>query len=901
MSFGPFLFAAPWALTALIALPALWWLLRATPPPPSRAQFPPTRLLLEVKTEEQSRERAPWWILLFRALAAAMLIIAFARPSLAPSPAAQAAGGRTLIVIDNGWTSAPFWAEARAAADATIAEAERANAPVFLLETAPQIRPRDPAEAMTAADARIRVARMNPQPWRPDRDDAAKRLQRSSDHFARIVWVSDGLDDGGAHVLAETLKARGPVVVRTPSETARALVAGAVTPQGVEVTARRALNGLAIGAVAAETIEGRALGAAPLNFLGGLSAHARIVLPPEIAARTARVRIVGEPGAGAVRLLPAGAGRPFVGLIDPGSVGQPLLSEIFYAERALQPYASLQHGTVPELIAERAQALILPDASPLTPSDREALGHWLDGGGLLIRFAGPRLANDADELLPVRLRPGSRTLGGALAWEQPLNVAAFPDDSPFAGLQVAHDMVVRRQVLAEPASLESARVWARLTDNSPLVTAQTHGHGLIVLYHTSAAPDWSDLPLSGMFVEMLRRTLAFSGRSDGAGERVTAGGPYAPTRLIDGYGVLAPAPQDAQPIAAERFALAIAGPTSPPGLYERSGVSAAIDAARPDEELKPLALPGGVARSGLRTLIEQPLAGYFFGLAALMLALDLFVSLFLAGRLPRFGRASTSVAALLLALALIPHDARAQSFQSPYSIPRRTSAEERDPTLTLHLAYVRTGDARVDRTSAAGLSALSETLRERTSVEPGAPVPVDLARDDLSIYPFLYWPAPSSPQHLSDAALANLERYLAVGGLLLVDTRDAGSGASSRRPAETMLAGLDAPPLEPVTDDNIVAHSFFLLRSFPGRALAPKLWAESASAAQSRDGVAALFVGDGDWAAAWSPEAALAGGARQREMALRFGVNIVMVALTGNYKSDQVHLPALLERMGRGQ
>ena len=886
MNFGPFLFAAPWALAALVALPALWWLLRATPPPANRAQFPPTRLLLGLKTEEQSRERAPLWLVLFRALAAALMILAFARPSLAPSAAALAAGGRTLIVIDDGWTSAPFWAEARAAASAAIAEAERGNAPVFLLTTAPDIRPRDPGEAMTAADARLRLARLDPKPWRPDRADAARRFAQTQGTFARIVWIADGLDDGGARTLAEALKARGPVVARMPARTSRALVAGSVTPQGVEVTARRSSTGEIVGAVAAETLEGRALGAAQLDFNGGLSAHARIQLPPEIAARTARVRIVGETGAGAVRLLPAGAGRPFVGLIDPGGVGQPLLSELFYAERALTPYASLQHGSVQQLINMRAQALILPDASAVTPSDRTALTRWLDQGGLLVRFAGPRLANEADDLLPVRLRPGSRSLGGALAWEQPLGVGAIPDDSPFAGLNVARDVVVRRQVLAEPASLETARVWARLSDNSPLVTAAARGHGLIVLYHVSAGPDWSDVPLSGMFVEMLRRTLAFAGRADGAGQRVIAGGPYAPQRLLDGFGVLAPAPSDAQSIPAERFALSQPGPTSPPGLYERAGVSAAIDAARPDEALTPLALPEGIARSGLRTLATRPLAGYCFAAAALMLALDLLISLFLMGRLPRIGRAGASAAAALLFFAAAPHDAHAQSS---------------DPTLTLRLAYVRTGEARIDRTSAAGLEALSQTLRERTSVEPGAPVAVDLARDDLSPYPFLYWAAPSSPQHLSDAALANLDRYLAIGGLLLVDTRDSGRGNSTQRPAATMLAGLDAPPLEQVTGDHVAAHSFYLLRSFPGRTQSTKLWAEAASAAASRDGVAALFIGDGDWAAAWSGQLNLEGGVRQRELALRFGVNMVMVALTGNYKADQVHLPALLERMGRSQ
>lgn len=881
MSLGPFLFGAPWALAALLALPALFWILRATPPSPTRTPFPPVRLLLGLKTEEQARERAPLWLVLLRALAAALLILAFARPSLAPNAADAAQGGRTLIVIDDGWTSAPFWSETRQAASAAAAEAERSGAPVFMLLTAPAARPRDVGEAMTAADARARVGRLEPKPWRPDRADAATRLSQTDLQFERIIWITDGLDDPGARTLAEVLQQRGPVTARVPVQTARALISGSVTPQGVAVEARRARDGAPTLAVAAETAEGRALGAAEARFDGDAqSATARIELPPEIAARAARVRIVGEQSAGAVRLLPAGASRPFVGLVDPGGAGQPLLSELFYAERALQPYASLQRGGVTALINARAQALVLPDASRVSPTDAAALERWINAGGLLVRFAGPRLANDADEFLPVRLRPGFRTLGSALAWETPLAVGAFPQDSPFAGLSSPADVQVRRQVLAEPTSIEEARVWATLSDNSPLVTAQARGRGLIVLFHVSAGPDWSDVPLSGLFVEMLRRTLAFAARTDGAGEREISGGPYQAQLLLDGYGAMEAPPADATPIAPEAFALAIPSPATPPGLYERTGVSAAIDAARADESLSPLALPNGVRRAGLRATIERPLAGWLFGAAALMLAADLLIALLLIGRLPQLARRGGAAALLALAVMAAP-DAHAQSRD--------------DPTLEIRLAYVRTGDARLDRQSAAGLQALSDVLAQRTSVEPGPPIAVDLARDDLAAYPFLYWPAVAAPRRLPDTALSNLDRYLATGGLLLVDTRSAGGG--NERPAAAMLAGVDVPPLEQVTADHVLGRAFYLMRAFPGRTPNAQIWAESASAAEARDGVASLFIGDGDWAAAWSGGADIS--ARQQELSLRFGVNLVMVALTGNYKADQVHVPALLERMGR--
>lgn len=885
MTIGPLVFAAPLALLGLLTLPILWWLLRATPPPPARAVFPPARLLLGLKTEEQSRERAPLWLVLFRALAAALLIVGFARPSLAPQAAeATGGGGRTLIVIDDGWTSAPFWNEAKNAAIVAARQAESGDGQVFLLRTAPQLRPSDAGEALSGADARGRIAQIEPSAWRPDRADAMRRLNDLSGNFSRIYWISDGLDDQGAGEFARALAARGPVTARLPSRAARALTYAAVTEKGVEIEARRGPGGGGEGAVAIETQQGRSLGSAQLRFNGDV-ARAIVELPPEIAQRAARVRIVGEESAGAVRLMAEGASRPRVGMVDAAGEGQPLLSELYYVERALSPYASLQRGEVRSLIDARVQAIILPDASSITPGDRAALERWIERGGLLVRFAGPKLADEAGDPLPVRLRPGARAIGGALAWERPQHIKEFDAESPFSGLTIPGDVAVRRQVLAEPSSVAQARVWATLEDGSPLVTAAQRERGLVVLYHVSAGPDWSDLPLSGLFVDMLRRTLAFAGRAEGAAEEREAVGPYVAQRLLDGYGALEPAPREAPQVPAEQFARAIASPASPPGLYERAGIAGAIDAARANEPLTALQLPNGVQRAGLSLRFDRPLTGFFLGLAALMLAIDLLIALFIAGRLPHIRLPKFGAAALLL-LVLLP------------LAPREAEAQPADPTQNLRLAYVRTGDSRIDARARDGLVALSAVLRDRTSVEPGAPMAVDLARDDLSPYPFIYWAAPDNPHPLPDAALANLDRYLRLGGLLLVDTRDAGR-SSTGRPAALMLQGLDAPPLETVTTDHVVAKSFYLMRAFPGRSVSTRLWSESASASESRDGVASLFIGDGDWAGAWASDAGLPNGARQRELALRFGVNLVMVALTGNYKADQVHIPALLERMGR--
>jgi hypothetical protein len=395
---------------------------------------------------------------------------------------------------------------------------------------------------------------------------------------------------------------------------------------------------------------------------------------------------------------------------------------------------------------------------------------------------------------------------------------------------------------------------------------------------------------------MLHRTLAFAGRASGASNTEPASGPWIPERLLDGYGALAPPGSDARSIPAEAFAKARASPETPPGLYTRANApGVALDAAAPNEALQPLTLPSGVARIGLEGARTRQLGGPLLALAAAMLALDLILALALAGRLPHLPRRAPALAALLLAAIVLAPQARAASEGAVAA------------TLGTRLAYIRTGDTRLDRLTEAGLEGLSQVLRDRTSVEPGAPIGVDPARDDLSPFPILYWAAPDQPQRLSDAAVANLDRYMRLGGLIFLDTRDADKAQSrgdAPGPAAILLQGLDAPPLELVAGDNVLTKTFYLMKSFPGRFARTRIFAESASAAAARDGVPALMIGDGDWAPMWADApgggdfSPLEGRSRQQEMALRFGVNLVMLALTGNYKSDQVHVPALLQRLG---
>ncbi len=952
MTLGPIGFLQPWILVTLAALPAIWWLLRFTPPTPRVVEFPPTRLLKELKPTEETSARSPWWLTLLRMLLAALLILALARPVLNPDRESFAGEGPLLLFVDNGWASAADWESLREAITAAVDQADRDGRNILLISTASgdAIAEQVPADAV-----RERIIGLLPEPYAPAREALAASLQDSLEPKSgySVVWLSDGLDYGHGEAFAAALgklAEGGSLTLLKPSPSEAPLGLGQARAEG-GVLAGRVIgseDGPRSGHVRALTGRGEPLGEAPFTIeKGKREAIAPFDLPLEIRNQVARLQIKGNRSAGAVHLLDARSQWHRVGIVSGESreEAQPLLSPLYYVERALTPYADVVtpnelniSTAVSDLIdKQRVSTIVLADIGKLIPGTQEQLEQWLDKGGVLIRFAGPRLEQGGDELLPVVLRRGGRSLGGSLSWSTPQQLSPFEDASPFKGLDVPQDVRVNRQVLADPAAAVDAEVWATLADGTPLVTAARQGDGWMVLFHVTANSDWSNLPLSGLFVEMLRHTIALGpsqvnagGEEDGARAEAasltrTATAALAPIQTLDGFGQLVSPPLRAAPIAPDRFDKTKPRPDHPPGYYGPSTATRALNIVKVGATLQPLAEVEGASAANFYALKKPFALEPWLYLAALALfALDILAVLALSAGLrfrQRWGSRGASAAAVFFALALALLALRAPSMAQGNQPPASRAQTDDDfalqASLKTRLAYVRTGDAEIDRTSEDGLSGLSKVLGARTALEPGTPMGVDIESDNLTFFPLLYWPVREDTEPLSDETLAKIDAYMKQGGMIVFDTRDqerVAYGGKQGRALNRLIGRLDIPALEPVPANHVVTRSFYLMNSFPGRWDGGSLWVEAvpedesgrSERARRTDGVSSVVITSNDFASAWALDEAnrplfpvLPGGEGQREMAFRAGVNLVMYALTGNYKADQVHVPALLERLGQ--
>lgn len=909
LNLGPIAFAAPWLLLGLAVLPLLYWLLKVTPPNPRTISFPAIRLLADLVHREETPNRTPLWILILRILLAALVILALSRPLLNPA-ATLPGGGPLLLVVDNGWAAARDWPARLAAMDGLIDQADRQGRTVTLLSTAPSANGDPPAMVgpMPAGAAKRQAQTMAPMPWPVDRAAAVTALRAFQPQgVPYVVWLSDGvaaagptgLADPAAAELVTLLRRLGAMEVRGdgPERPALLIRPPVLEGTGLRVPVERSDPGLPLPVtLRAQGADGRLLGAATVTLAAGQArAEVALDMPTELRNDLASLRLEGQDSAGSVLLTDERWRRRPVGLVSGRADGeQPLLSDLYYLERALAPYAELRKGTIGDLLDRSLSVLILADVGSLGEAEVARLSAWIEGGGVLLRFAGPRLAQNADTLIPVPLRAGGRALGGALSWDTPAGLAPFAEDSPFHGLALPADVTVKRQVLAEPGIDLASRTWARLADGTPLVTAERRGRGALVLVHTSAGPDWSNLALSGLYVDMLRRVVALSAGVAG-GE---AAGTLAPRAIMDGYGRLADPPGTVFPLAAADLTGPVS-PRHPPGYYGPAespralNLSPSVPAmATPDALLA--GVPKGLYAGGTETELKPTL----LTMALILGLIDLAIALSLRGLLPRLpGRSAAAGLALLLAAGLlVGGEARADD------------ARAIEATAQNWLAYVRTGDGSVDTISKAGLEGLGRVLADRTAVEMAGAMPVDLDSDDLSFFPLIYWPLTDGQASLSETARARLNDYMRQGGMVLIDTRTpSAAGEGPGGPGlEALLRGLDIPPLAPVGAEHVLTKAFYLLGDFPGRYSGGELWAEAREDNASNDGVSSILIGSNDWAAAWAMDErgrplypVVPGPERQREIAYRVGINIVMYALTGNYKADQVHVPAILERLGQ--
>ncbi len=919
-------FMQPVLLSALLALPLLWYILRVTPPAPKTIFFPATRFLSGLVSEEQTPDSSPWWLLLLRLFMIALMIIALARPVLNPADSILGQGP-VRLVIDNDWAAAQTWTQQMSAAEEFATQAAREERDIYIIPTTASIGEDKPVQfgPLAESDALSILRGLTPNSWNANYDVLLALLKDKKENVSyHNIWISNGLDAGGSSKIIKELQTQGglhyimPKAERAPlllRPTKRAMAKRTKdanqntsdihidldAPDGIieslPVTVQAVIQGGNI-ADTQTTILNKDERPQTISF----------EVVESLQSKLSQFRVSGRRGAGALFLLDDQFKKRHICIAGSAQSDKsaPLIEETYFIRRALEPFAKITLDDPLKLIEGGASVIILPDISAMTTQTLNTLENWVKEGGLLLRFAGPKMADatTGQFLLPVNLRAGGRSLSGSLSWDEPQTIDTFSETSPFYGLDIPLDISISQQVLADPAQDLEGKIWAQLSDGTPFITASGMDKGMVVLIHTTANTEWSNFAISGLYVSVLKRIIQLAGTSATQTSKVFSN--LDPLVIVDGYGGLITPPAAVHPLPAGDLGKTRPSAKHPPGLYGNAQTQFALNIGTNQPPLVTTKnFPISVAVSQYETDYEIDIMPYLLYAALILFCIDWLIMIFLIGSgLPTFKWPSRKAAMILLTFALFfSHAGQARA------------SEDRDIQFAkgLYLAYIETGDQALDATTARGLESLSAALIQRTSVEPSGVVGLDLVQDDLAFFPLIYWAVSDTQKQFPDKALKNIQAYLDHGGTIIFDTRDQNRSVTSMmntpnaKALRRITASLNIPPIAPIADDHVLSRSYYLLKGYPGRYSAGTLWLEQQSVS-GRDNVSSVLIGSNDWAGAWADARNSRDGytrfgdnknARQQELSIRFGINLVMYALTGNYKADQVHIPHILERLGK--
>ncbi|MBC6445034.1 MAG: DUF4159 domain-containing protein, partial [Alphaproteobacteria bacterium GM202ARS2] len=809
-----------------------------------------------------------------------------------------------LLVIDNGWATAAHWHTHMQTLRDTLA-----SLPDHRFILLPTATPPDPntLSILSARQAQTALDSLNPHPWHPQNAIIAQTLTNKDtntprlNHLSAILWSHDAIDSPDKNTLKDTLQAHAdrlnipfysltepslslPIVLAPPPKTAQPqLLAYVLTPPTLPT--QRADS--------------------PSYHLQGFDADNRLLFdkPLTLDSQETPVYASAEQAhflhqlhnlrlrtpqhqrhAATVLLRDSQSRQPSIFVLNPSSESPPpLLNSNHYITQALN--RPTRNASLANALKQKADIIFWHDQTTRIPTDEQShLLSWLEQGGILVRFASPHVQDlDADpNLLPAPLYEITASTRGFLADSTDSSTLHFAEHSPFHQLPSTPTHIAPTFAFIEPPP--DVHIWAYTDDHRPLISARRVGNGWLVFFHTPLHPLRSDLALDTLFptiLATLTRLRTYQGSTSLNSH--TPSTLWQPLQLLDGWGQLSSPTATTQALNAD----ARPSPQTPPGIYATTYERRALNLG---DNLSP-PIPFINAPPPLQPTPPQhnqhTLQGWLLTAIILLLAIHTLLLLRRAHRPSptqpsRLSTTSTATAAaLVFCYAFFPCLTSAQDLagDAPFYAPR--------------IGYMLSNDKEQDSLSHKGLSQLTRFINARTVAQLAEPLALTPQSPLLPFVPLIYWPVTSSNTPLSPQDTRTIEHYLSKGGIILFDTLT---------PKANLEPSLSLPPLTPIDDEHTVTRSFFLLPlNLWRKTNTPVPWSDHH--AQAHIPTASVFASQQNWAQLWQnhlympQHPSLTGILTQQTLAMRFGLNLVLYALTGNYKRDQIHALTIIERL----
>ncbi len=596
------------------SLLALFWAMRTTAAKPEEIEFGAMFIIEQLAPTNAVANKADLVAKIVFSAAVTGMVTAAAGPKFTSAPSFPEEGA-VHITIDNGPGNAHGWETVVDNTREIIGYAYEDKRDVIFTYLAPGEDGKVfTTEPMNAALAVSELEKMQPVSWGVDLQAALENINGMNSEISATFYMSDGLQHELTYEFAQALNEQGPLSVYDNKDKSTLMMPAQIVNGQYQLSAKRADT-----KAESFTLTGfagtQAVGSEQLVFEDGQREASILFSPIKHGVNINDITAfrLAEESAVNTTVLVSGNNKPrSIGIATKNKQlknenfdfeSLSLNTEMPYLIAALEPIAKIHFGTIAELIGSgNISNLIIPDEMHISEDDAKIVHDWVQQkGGAQFRFAGPNLARDAhinDPLLPLDLLKGAAPVQQDRASGEPaLEIAEFPNTSPFYGVEIQKpDPNISKILIPDPAyRLREENIWAKLTDNTPLVVTATLGNGRIVYFNTSANLSYSDFPFYDGFPVLLAKSIQESNSIEQTENYTLPDLP--PMFVLNARGQEVAPSENVQPLTQAILNDLVIGPLTQPGMYGNSLLEVPVNLSDGITTVEPLGtLPENVER-----------------------------------------------------------------------------------------------------------------------------------------------------------------------------------------------------------------------------------------------------------------------------------------------------------------
>ena len=886
-----------YALFGLLLTPIIWFIVKSFPPTPKSYDFSSFFLLEKIDYDAPKNKKTPLWLLIFRIFFFILIVFYFSKPFLNNNNSAtDEKYEKYLIVADIGWSTAKDWNKFKELVLEVGKEAEKNKKEILFFHSNLKSY-KDLQIFKTNYALKDYLENLSPLPLQFKKSSIDKLIQDESlfknSKIFMVFSKFDFYDFPNYYKNLSLIKNNSNnYYYINPLETI--LIINSLKATKGKITCeiyRLGKNSFKQDFfVNVETVN---------NEIVYSDKHVidekenkkilNLSFPTEIFNQIKSIRIVGQNHAGAKYYFDDFSKKKNIAIINDNEYHKesPLLSPIYYLKKSLDSKHNIKVEKIDNILNSNYSTIIIPETVKIPNAFDKRLNDWLLEGGTLIKFSDDTLVEKKLNFLTSKEIYGKiRNIEGQLTINNKLFISEFKKDSIFYGLEVPKDITINKQLIFD-TNPKQVKVLAKLNDNTPLVSMKKFGEGEIILFHVGANNNWSNLPISSLFPDMINRVLLFSKNYNSS--NLTD---LNLNKEIDGFGNLITPKKIVTIGKFDKLKTVKPSFDIPPGQYENNQISIALNLSTNigQHQIKE------ADRSAISTYSfknTKDLSSIILKIILTMFILDLLLTLMIKNNINLSKIVTKRINVLIFIL-----------FFLTFIKLENVSANE------TYLAYVKIKNTQINNISKNGLETIRNLLITRTSINPKGVIGLDINSDYIFSYPFIYWPLTKNLLSIEKSEIIKIKNYLDNGGIFFFDIigfsrKNLNLKEKKFQEIRNFLNEIGANELSIIPKGHTLTKSFYLLNKFPGKWDNRFLFVESSNL-QYKDGVSSIILGFNDWAKAWAVDdnnlplfPVVPGGERQRELAYRFGINITMYALTGNYKSDQIHSKSILKRLSK--